>query len=158
MLDPLAGLQINGFASRLIARDTVKHSHAKYLSSTVYHIVVLNYIELILRVFIFIFQKLKRVDLNKVTIRVRSLVQSKTVGHWVIENCLNCSIKCYTTNTDRSLTLANGSLVSHPDVVANMRSMKDYSPVFRIIVKPLVVRTNDVDVSDSKKSRKCSHF
>ncbi|KAK6626219.1 hypothetical protein RUM43_006526 [Polyplax serrata] len=118
MLDPLAGLQINGFASRLIARDT----------------------------------KLKRVDLNKVTIRVRSLVQSKTVGHWVIENCLNCSIKCYTTNTDRSLTLANGSLVSHPDVVANMRSMKDYSPVFRIIVKPLVVRTNDVDVSDSKKS------
>ena len=56
----------------------------------------------------------------------------------MIEQCINCSTTCYLTSLDGSHTLANTALVSHLDAVAEKKTYKEYSPVFQIIVEPLV--------------------
>lgn len=68
---------------------------------------------------------------------VPALTVAEQIGQWTVETCLICAVPYYAHNEDTQLpNLISAKLISDPNTILGLRKHEDYSPVFRIVIKP----------------------
>ncbi|XP_075235276.1 proline-rich Akt substrate 40 kDa isoform X2 [Lycorma delicatula] len=64
------------------------------------------------------------------------LVEVISIGSWVIHRCLNCQTYTHALNRDKGAAslLVNKSLITDPNLIAELKNGENFSPVFHIII------------------------
>ncbi|XP_014681996.1 PREDICTED: uncharacterized protein LOC106821619 [Priapulus caudatus] len=77
-------------------------------------------------------------DLTGVTKEHAFLTRRKAVGEWFITSCLNCGMAAYAEHVKHSLhkVLVSSHLVRDARTVEEMVRSPQYSPAFRVLLKP----------------------
>lgn len=85
---------------------------------------------------LFFGQEIRRVVLGNISKEQAGLVSTRNVGPWIIHTCLNCSLDTHAIHTDRgaNFVIIATDLLNGSSNVASLRSLENYSPVFRILI------------------------
>lgn len=95
---------------------------------------------------LFFQQEIGKVNLGNITKEQPSLVSTKTVGDWIIHQCLNCRLFTHAIQKDKgaSNVLVNLKLLANDNQIQALRNSENYSIAFRI-----VINRNDIDLNNS---------
>lgn len=72
---------------------------------------------------------------------IAALTMTEQVDNWRLEFCQNCAMYFFAQSQEpKPKNLINANLISDPNVVLGLRKHDDYSPIFRIVINPIIDR------------------
>ncbi|GFN76032.1 proline-rich akt1 substrate 1 [Plakobranchus ocellatus] len=71
----------------------------------------------------------------------KCLVQRMREGDWTIYVCVPCHMRTHGVNTEDRIVVVNADMNKGEDIIAAKQRSPDYSPVFKLLVKPSENRT-----------------